>query len=156
MNIIRIIKRLVNPDPQILIALGLTGAVMAICTIALIGGAKSEKERQSFSSSELEERQQIMENVKITRTVPELHINYTIETQRLTQYPEREWSELVAPVLTEQHVDGTIRVTTARTGVIMKNDHVIEFDGDVEIVEKRSPEQNETVRMTAEKLTVTF
>ncbi len=148
--------RLTAADPQALIAAGITGVVILLCTIALVGGARSERERMTYASSQLEEHEQVMENVKITRTVPDLRVNYMIETVRLTQYPDRGLSELEAPVLTEVNPDGKVRIITARKGVFVESGNTLELEGDVEIVERQTPESSETTTAHSSKLTIKF
>ena len=110
--------RRISFSPQVLVTVGLVSALIAVCIFVLIGGAKSEKERLAFVGSNLKEREQVLENVKITRTVPDMQVNYRIETIRLTQYPEQKIGEMVSPVLTETRADGTQLVVTGQTGVI--------------------------------------
>ncbi len=148
--------RRISVSSQALVTVGLVSALTAVCIFVVIGGSKSEKERLAFVGSNLKEREQILENVKITRTVPDMQVNYRIETIRLTQYPEQKIGELVSPVLTETRTDGTQRVVTAQTGVIDGNEELIELKGDVEIIERRLPENTETSRVNTSKFIVNY
>ncbi|MYD78016.1 MAG: LPS export ABC transporter periplasmic protein LptC [Gammaproteobacteria bacterium] len=148
--------RRISFSPQVLVTVGLVSALIVVCIFVLIGGAESEKERLAFVGSNLKEREQILENVKITRTVPELQVNYKIETIRLTQYPEQNIGELVSPVLIETHADGTQLVVTAQTGVIDGNEETIELNGDVEIIERQLPENSEKKRVNTSKFIVNY
>ena len=143
-------------SPQVLVTVGLVSALIAVCIFVLIGGAESEKERLAFVGSNLKEREQVLENVKITRTVPDMQVNYRIETIRLTQYPEQNIGELVSPVLTETRADGTQLVVTALTGVIDGNEEAIELKGDVEIIERQLPENTETTRVNTSQFIANF
>lgn len=148
--------RRISFSPQVLVTVGLVSALIAVCIFVLIGAAESEKERLAFVGSNLKEREQVLENVKITRTVPDMQVNYRIETIRLTQYPEQKIGELVSPVLTETRADGTQLVVTALTGVIDGNEESIELKGDVEIIERQLPENTETTRVNTSKFIVNF
>ena len=148
--------RRISVSSQALVTVGLVSALTAVCIFVVIGGTKSEKERSAFVSSNLKEREQILENVKITRTVPDMQVNYRIETIRLTQYPEQKIGEMVSPVLTETRADGTQRVVTAHTGVINGNEELVELEGDVEIIEKQLPENTEITRVNTSKFIVNF
>ena len=148
--------RRISVSSQALVTVGLVSALTAVCIFVVIGGSKSEKERLAFVGSNLKEREQILENVKITRTVPDMQVNYRIETIRLTQYPDQKIGELVSPVLTETRTDGTQRVVTAQTGVIDGNEELIELKGDVEIIERRLPENTETSRVNTSKFIVNY
>ena len=148
--------RRISFSPQVLVTVGLVSALIAVCIFVLIGGAESERERLAFVGSNLKEREQVLENVKITRTVPDMQVNYRIETIRLTQYPEQKIGELVSPVLTETRADGTQLVVTALTGIIDGNEESIELKGDVEIIERQLPENTETTRVNTSKFIVNF
>ena len=148
--------RRISFSPQVLVTVGLVSALIVVCIFVLIGAAESEKERLAFVGSNLKEREQVLENVKITRTVPDMQVNYRIETIRLTQYPEQKIGELVSPVLTETRADGTQLVVTALTGVIDGNEESIELKGDVEIIERQLPENTETTRVNTSKFIVNF
>ena len=148
--------RRISFSPQVLVTVGLVSALIAVCIFVLIGGAESEKERLAFIGSNLKEREQVLENVKITRTVPDMQVNYRIETIRLTQYPEQNIGELVSPVLTETRADGTQLVVTALTGVIDGNEEAIELKGDVEIIERQLPENTETTRVNTSQFIANF
>ena len=148
--------RRISFSPQVLVTVGLVSALIAVCIFVLIGGAESEKERLAFIGSNLKEREQVLENVKITRTVPDMQVNYRIETIRLTQYPEQKIGELVSPVLTETRADGTQLVVTALTGVIDGNEEAIELKGDVEIIERQLPENTETTRVNTSQFIANF
>lgn len=148
--------RRISFSPQVLVTVGLVSALIAVCIFVLIGGAESERERLAFVGSNLKEREQVLENVKITRTVPDMQVNYRIETIRLTQYPEQKIGELVSPVLTETRADGAQLVVTALTGIIDGNEESIELKGDVEIIERQLPENTETTRVNTSKFIVNF
>lgn len=148
--------RRLSVNSQALVTVGLISALTAVCIFVLIGGAKSEKERSAFVGSNLKEREQVLENVKITRTVPDMQVNYRIETIRLTQYPEQNIGELVSPVLTETRADGTQIFVTAQTGAIDGNEESIELKGDVEIIERQLPENTEKTRMNTNQFIVNF
>ena len=143
-------------SPQVWVTVGLVSALIAVCIFVLIGGAKSEKERLAFVGSNLKEREQVLENVKITRTVPDMQVNYRIETIRLTQYPEQKIGELVSPVLTETRADGIQLVVTAETGVINGNEESIELKGDVEIIERQLPGNSEIKRVNTSQFIVNY
>ncbi len=148
--------RRISVSSQALVTVGLVSALTAVCIFVLIGGTKSEKERSAFVGSNLKEREQVLENVKITRTVPDMQVNYRIETIRLTQYPEQKIGELISPVLTETRADGTQLVVTAQTGVIDDNEETIELKGDVEIIETHLPENTEKTRVNTSKFIVNY
>ena len=148
--------RRISVNSQALVTVVLVSALTAVCIFVLIGGAESEKERLAFVGSNLKEREQVLENVKITRTVPDMQVNYRIETIRLTQYPEQKTGKLVSPVLTETRADGTQLVVTAQTGVINGNEESIELNGDVEIIERQLPENTETTRVKTSKFIVNY
>lgn len=148
--------RRISVSPQALVAVGLLSALTAVCIFVVISGSKSENERLEFVGSDLKEREQILENVKITRTVPDMQVNYRIETIRLTQYPEQKIGELVSPVLTETRTDGTQLIVTAQSGVIDGNEESIELKGDVEIIERQLPENTETTRVSTSKFIVNY
>jgi len=148
--------RRISVSSQALVTVGLVSALTAVCIFVLIGGAESEKERLAFVGSNLKEREQVLENVIITRTVPDMQVNYRIETIKLTQYPEQKIGELVSPVLTETRADGTQRVVTAQTGIIDGSEDLIELKGDVEIIEKQLPENTETMRVHSRNFIVNY
>ncbi len=148
--------RRISVSSQALVTVVLISALTAVCIFVLIGGAESEKERLAFVGSNLKEREQVLENVKITRTVPDMQVNYRIETIRLTQYPEQKIGELVSPVLTETRADGTQLVVTAQTGVINGHEESIELKGDVEIIERQLPENTETTRVKTNNFIVNY
>ena len=148
--------RRIPVSSQALVTVGLVSALTAVCIFVLIGGAKSEKERSAFVGSNLKEREQVLKNVKITRTEPDMQVNYRIETIRLTQYPEQKIGELVSPVFTETRADGTQLVVTAQTGVIDGNEESIELKGDVEIIERQMSENTETTRVKTSKFIVNY
>ncbi len=154
MNVIQRIKRILSAGPLELIAFGLSGALIAICVVAMFGGTRSELERMAFEGSQLEEREQIMEDVKITTTVADLQVNYTIESIKLTQYPERGLSKFVSPVVTERRPDGSERIISAPIGTMVQGENTFELEGGVEIVEKSTTDDTETSIVNASKLTI--
>lgn len=154
MRVVQTLKRLIAAGPLALIGVGLVTAMVVISLVAMFGGSRSELERLAFEGSELEEREQVMENVKITRTAANLQVNYMIESIQLTQYPERQISELVSPRLVESHPDGSSRVISAPRGVFYQGDNAIELIGGVTITEIGTDDASTEMIMTAEKLTI--
>ena len=154
MNIFQFLKRVFAAGPLSLIAIGLSTALVVICFIALFGGSQSERERLAFEGSDLEEREQVMENVKITRTAANLQVNYMIESVRLTRYPERNISEVVTPVLTERRTNGSSRVIEAPAAIFFQSDDLIELTGGVEVIEENSDRGTGATIMNSAKLTI--
>ena len=130
-------RKITDSNPLALIGVVLLGALIVICIVALIGGSQSMKERMGFVSSQLQEREQIVKIVKITRTNPDLQVNYMIESDRLIQYPERGISKFESPVFTEIYADGRKRVITAQKGTLIESTNLLELVGQIEIVETR-------------------
>lgn len=141
-------RKIAASNPLALIGVVLLSALIVICIVALVGGSQSMKERMGFVSSQLQEREQIVKNVKITRTNPDLQVNYMIESDSLIQYPERGISKFESPVFTEIYSDGRKRVITAQKGTLVESENLLELVGQVEIVERDSANQTEarTVR----------
>ena len=154
MNVFQFLKRVFAAGPLGLIAVGLSTALVVICFIALFGGSQSERERLAFEGSDLEEREQVMENVKITRTAANLQVNYMIESVRLTRYPERNISEVVTPVLTERRTNGSSRVIEAPAATFFQSDDLIELTGGVEVIEENSDFDAGATIMNSAKLTI--
>ena len=137
-----------------LIGVVLLGVLIVICIVALIGGSQSMKERMGFVSSQLQEREQIVKSVKITRTNPDLQVNYMIESDRLIQYPERGISKFESPVFTEIYADGRKRVITAQKGTLIESTNLLELVGQIEIVERDSANQTKVRTMRSSDLVI--
>ena len=137
-----------------LIGIVLLGVLIVICIVALIGGSQSMKERMGFVSSLLQEREQIVKIVKITRTNPDLQVNYMIESDRLIQYPERGISKFESPVFTEIYADGRKRVITAQKGTLIESTNLLELVGQIEIVERDSSNQTKVRTMRSSDLVI--
>ena len=137
-----------------LIGIVLLGVLIVICIVALIGGSQSMKERMGFVSSQLQEREQIVKIVKITRTNPDLQVNYMIESDRLIQYPKRGISKFESPVFTEIYADGRKRVITAQKGTLIESTNLLELVGQIEIVERDSANQTKVRTMRSSDLVI--
>ena len=147
-------RKLTDSNPLALIGVVLLGALIVICIVALIGGSQSMKERMGFVSSQLQEREQIVKIVKITRTNPDLQVNYMIESDRLIQYPERGISKFESPVFTEIYADGRKRVITAQKGTLIESTNLLELVGQIEIVERDSANQTKVRTMRSSDLVI--
>ena len=147
-------RKITDSNPLALIGVVLLGALIVICIVALIGGSQSMKERMGFVSSQLQEREQIVKIVKITRTNPDLQVNYMIESDRLIQYPERGISKFESPVFTEIYADGRKRVITAQKGTLIESTNLLELVGQIEIVERDSANQTKVRTMRSSDLVI--
>ena len=147
-------RKITDSNPLALIGVVLLGALIVICIVALIGGSQSMKERMGFVSSQLQEREQIVKIVKITRTNPDLQVNYMIESDRLIQYPERGISKFESPVFTEIYADGRKRVITAQKGTLIESTNLLELVGQIEIVESDSVNQTKVRTMRSSDLVI--
>ena len=147
-------RKITDSNPLALIGVVLLGALIVICIVALIGGSQSMKERMGFVSSQLQEREQIVKIVKITRTNPDLQVNYMIESDRLIQYPERGISTFESPVFTEIYADGRKRVITAQKGTLIESTNLLELVGQIEIVERDSANQTKVRTMRSSDLVI--
>ncbi len=147
-------RKITDTNPLALIGVVLLGALIVICIVALIGGSQSMKERMGFVSSQLQEREQIVKIVKITRTNPDLQVNYMIESDRLIQYPERGISKFESPVFTEIYADGRKRVITAQKGTLIESTNLLELVGQIEIVETDSADQTKARTMRSSDLVI--
>lgn len=147
-------RKITDSNPLALIGVVLLGALIVICIVALIGGSQSMKERMGFVSSQLQEREQIVKIVKITRTNPDLQVNYMIESDRLIQYPERGISKFESPVFTEIYADGRKRVITAQKGTLIESTNLLELVGQIEIVETDSADQTKARTMRSSDLVI--
>ena len=147
-------RKITDSNPLALIGVVLLGALIVICIVALIGGSQSMKERMGFVSSQLQEREQIVKIVKITRTNPDLQVNYMIESDRLIQYPKRGISKFESPVFTEIYADGRKRVITAQKGTLIESTNLLELVGQIEIVERDSANQTKVRTMRSSDLVI--
>lgn len=147
-------RKITDSNPLALIGIVLLGVLIVICIVALIGGSQSMKERMGFVSSLLQEREQIVKIVKITRTNPDLQVNYMIESDRLIQYPERGISKFESPVFTEIYADGRKRVITAQKGTLIESTNLLELVGQIEIVERDSSNQTKVRTMRSSDLVI--
>ena len=147
-------RKITDSNPLALIGVVLLGALIVICIVALIGGSQSMKERMGFVSSQLQEREQIVKIVKITRTNPNLQVNYMIESDRLIQYPESGISKFESPVFTEIYADGRKRVITAQKGTLIESTNLLELVGQIEIVERDSANQTKVRTMRSSDLVI--
>lgn len=147
-------RKITDSNPLALIGIVLLGVLIVICIVALIGGSQSMKERMGFVSSQLQEREQIVKIVKITRTNPDLQVNYMIESDRLIQYPKRGISKFESPVFTEIYADGRKRVITAQKGTLIESTNLLELVGQIEIVERDSANQTKVRTMRSSDLVI--
>ncbi len=154
MKVNQTLQRLIAAGPLALIGVGLVSAMILISFVAMFGGSRSEQERLAFEGSQLEEREQVMKNVKITRTAGNLQVNYMIESSQLTQYPERQVSELVSPRLVESRPDGSSRIISAPMGTYYQGANEIELIGGVKITEIGTDNTQNEMTISAETLTI--
>jgi len=153
-KVIKFLKRLLSAESSVHITLGLSVAMIAICIVAIFGGSQSEKERLAFQGSQLEEREQVMKNVKITRTAAGLDVNYMIETNRLEQYPERKLAKLDFIRLTVIDQQGNQRVMTAPMGLYDQDSNKIEMLGGVNVTDTNGTDSAVSANLNTEKLTI--
>ncbi len=112
------------------------------------------KERIATAPPSLEEREQVMENVIITRTKPDIQLDYMIESARLIQYPERGVTEFESPKYTEFHHNGFTRMIVANHGILTEDTNILELTGELEITEKDTPDQIEGRTMNSVNLVI--
>ncbi len=98
------------------------------------------------------QRYRVIENVEITGVVPDSQVNYTIESIRLLQFPERGISDMTEPRVTQIDAEGYKRVLEADTGRYYEVDQEVSLKGNVSIA-LTNPDQSNTMASTTDELT---
>ena len=123
--------------------------VIAVSTAAVI----SLRSSIDIPGTTLAERERRLTGVIVTGTSSTSQIHYTIESQILIEYPEKDYGDLESPRVVQIHADGLSREVTADKGRYFKDENMVVLNDNVVIVTKSS-EDSEPVLVTTDEYTL--
>lgn len=125
--------------------------MVVICTVAATGLINRET-RDTSRATDFLQHYRVIEDVIIKGVVPDSDVNYTIESSRLVQFPDRGRSELLAPKVIQIDSKGVKQVLNAESGKYYEENRTVSLTGNVTI-SVTYPNQSNTIESTTDELT---